>query len=163
MNASIDRMVEAYERGWMTRRQLVARLGALCAVAGGAVRGTAAVETEGGSAAGFEATELNHIALRVTDVGRSRDFYVRHLGLEVSREGGSSAFLNCGNNFLALFRGDRAGLDHYCYSVRGYDAAEAEAKVRSAGMSDIRRAGNRLYFSDPDGLTVQVAAEQHLP
>jgi catechol 2,3-dioxygenase-like lactoylglutathione lyase family enzyme len=163
MNDQIDRMVNDYESGRMSRRQLVLRLGALLTLVGGTGRLGAAEGESATAGSTFEATELNHIALRVTDVARSRDFYQKHLGMQISRESGSSAFLNCGKNFVALFRGSAAGLDHYCYSVKGYAVEQAEEKLRSAGMSDIRRSGNRIYFSDPDGLTVQVAAEEHLP
>jgi len=62
----------------------------------------------------LKAVEVNHIALAVTDVSRSRDFYVRHLGLEVARESPNSCFLTCGNQFVAMFRSGEAGLDHYC-------------------------------------------------
>jgi hypothetical protein len=41
--------------------------------------------------------------------------------------------------------------------------AEAERKLRSAGLSNIRRTSGRIYFSDPDNLTVHLAAEEHLP
>jgi len=170
MEQHINRMVRDFEAGQLSRRQLVTRLGAMVALVGAAGRVIGAeTEASPGNAprpeAGstLSAVELNHIALRVTDVGRSRDFYMRHLGLKLSREGGSNAFLTCGRNFVALFRGDQAGLDHYCYSVKGYEVAAAERKLREAGLPDIRRTGDRIYFSDPDGLTVQLAAEEHLP
>ena len=105
----------------------------------------------------FQATSLNHIALSVTDIGRSRDFYVKHLGLKVTREGRSNCFLNVGPNFLALFRARQAGLNHYCYTVKGYTADSAVETLRAAGFES-RRAENRVYFDDPDGLEVQLSA-----
>ena len=88
---------------------------------------------------------------------------MKHLGLTLSSEGRSSAFLNCGNNFVALFRGDVPKMDHYCYSVMDYSAGDAVDRLNAAGLSDIRRTGNRVYFSDPDKHTVQVAAGSHHP
>ena len=163
METQIAQMLDQYETGTMTRRQLVAGLGALVALLGGSghVHGA---ETEPAPTGGtFRATEVNHIALRTTDVGRSRDFYVKHLGLSVSREGANNAFLTCGRNFLALFRGDTPRMDHYCYSVKDFDVDEAEGALRAAGIPDVRRTGGRIYFSDPDGLTVQLAEEGHGP
>jgi catechol 2,3-dioxygenase-like lactoylglutathione lyase family enzyme len=162
METQISRIVQDYESGQITRRQLLTRLGAMVALLGGGA-GARAAESAGTAASTFEATSLNHIALHVTDVARSRDFYVKHLGMKVSRVCGSSSFLTCGNNFVALFRADRPGMDHYCYSVKNYDVAAAEEKLRAAGMEDIRRTSGRIYFSDPDRLTVQLAAEAHLP
>jgi catechol 2,3-dioxygenase-like lactoylglutathione lyase family enzyme len=161
MNNPIDQIVDDYDSGRMTRRQLLGKMGALLAVAGGGA--TALAADTGAVEPAFEATELNHIALRVTDVKRSRDFYMQHLGMNHSSLSANSAFLTCGSNFVALFRGATPQMDHYCYSVRDYDVATAEDKLRAAGMRDIRRTSERIYFSDPDGLTVQLAATEHMP
>ena len=76
----------------------------------------------------FRATGLDHVALDVKDVPRSRDWYVKHLGLEVIRDGGEdNCFLGSGGGFfLTLFRGDEPGLNHYCYTIRDFDADRAE-------------------------------------
>ncbi len=166
MEQAISQLVHEYETGKVTRRQLLSGLGALAAFLGGAGRifeTPPALGAEGKAASTFEATELNHIALRTTDVARSRDWYVKHLGLKISRQGDNNCFLTCGNNFLALFRGEEAKMDHYCYSVKGYDVRDAERKLKAEGIEPTVRGGNRIYFEDPDGLTVQLAAETHLP
>lgn len=150
-----DGIVEQYERGHLTRRQLVSRLmglGATLAVmpstagAGQAPKST------------FRATGLDHVALDVTDVPRSRDFYVKHLGLEVIRDGGEdNCFLGSGGDFfLTLFRGEKPGLNHYCYAIEDFDVDRAEEKLEAAGLK-VRRESGRIYFDDPDGIEVQVA------
>ena len=89
---------------------------------------------------------------------RSRDFYVKHLGLEVIRDGGEdNCFLGSGGDFfLTLFRGDKPGLNHYCYAIRDFDADRAEEKLKAAGLK-VRRESGRIYFDDPDGIEVQVS------
>ncbi len=155
----IDQLVAEFERGRLTRRQLVARIGAFAA----AVVGTQRLAVAAGPApttkpsSTFEAVGLNHVALNVTDVKRSRDFYVRHLGLRVSRDSEQSCFLDCGEHFVALFRAEKAGLDHYCYTIKGYDPSKAVDSLKAVGLEP-RRTQNRVYFDDPDGLTVQVSA-----
>lgn len=158
----IDHLITDYETGKLTRRDLMTRLGVLIALMAGTGR-TAGAASPPADGSLFQATELNHVALRVTDVGRSRDFYVKNLGLQVSRDSDNSAFLTFGNNFLALFRGNEPGMDHYCYSIQNYDVADAEEKLRAAGMANIRRTSGRIYFDDPDGLTVQLASTRHSP
>jgi catechol 2,3-dioxygenase-like lactoylglutathione lyase family enzyme len=108
----------------------------------------------------FKAVNINHIALSVTDVARSRDFYKKHLGLEVTREGGNNCFLSFGSNFLALFPGPKPEMQHYCYSVAGYNVENAARKLREAGIEP-EIESNRIYFPDPDGLTVQLASPDH--
>lgn len=157
MEHEVSRILGEYEAGRVTRREVIARLALLGALTGGARPGTAAPE-EGGT---FEAVGLNHIALRVTDVQRSRDFYAKHLGLRVTRERlPGNCFLQCGPQFVALFRGSRPGMDHYCYSVPGYDQQNAAERLQAKGIEP-RLSGRRIYFPDPDGLEVQLAAPDH--
>lgn len=111
----------------------------------------------------FRAVDLNHVALRVAEIGRSRDFYQKLLGLEVASESAGSCFLSLGGDFLALFRGQPAGrLDHFCVSVDGYTADGAAAVLTKEGHQ-VRRTADRIYFPDPDNLTVQLSAPGHRP
>jgi catechol 2,3-dioxygenase-like lactoylglutathione lyase family enzyme len=150
-----ERLVEDFERGLLSRRQLASRLMGLGATLA-ALPVTA--EARQGEASTFQATGLNHIALNVRSVPQSRDFYIKHLGLKVLRESGEdNCFLGSGDGFfLTLFKGEHPGLNHYCYTIRGYDAQQAEEKLKAAGFKP-RREGNRVYFPDIDGIEVQVA------
>jgi catechol 2,3-dioxygenase-like lactoylglutathione lyase family enzyme len=150
-----ETLVEDFERGLLSRRQLVSGLMGLGAAL--AVRpGTAEASQDAGSM--FQATGLNHVALNVRNVPRSRDFYIKHLGLKVLRESGEeNCFLGSGDGFfLTLFKGEQPGLNHYCYTIRGYNVDQAEEKLKAAGLKP-RREGNRIYFPDADGIEVQVA------
>lgn len=143
--------------GRLTRRQALADMTLLMAVIGGRP-GVASAADE--SPATFQALGLNHIALNVTDIGRSRDFYVKHLGMQVSSESGGSCFLRCGRQFVALFQAPRARMDHYCYGIEDYAVDAAAERLRSQGLTP-RVRGNRIYFDDPDGLEVQLASMDH--
>src|SRR5947207_3196944 len=97
MEHMISTMLASYERGKVSRRQLVQGLAALTA-ATGAARGTEST---------FKGTALNHIAIRVTNVQRSRDFYQKHFGLPVMHEEKDNCFLGLGKNFLTLFENQK--------------------------------------------------------
>ncbi|GAB4109545.1 MAG: hypothetical protein Kow001_09720 [Acidobacteriota bacterium] len=149
----IERIVQDYDAGRLNRRQLIAALTGLVAMGCASGAPPSTVEST------FKAVGLNHIALRVADIARSRDFYSKHLGLRQVRGGSTSSFLTFGTGFLALFRGE-PGLHHYCFSVDGYSVEDAARKLRQAGIEpDIQ--GQRIYFPDPDGLIVQLAAPDH--
>jgi hypothetical protein len=153
MEAIVERLVACFERGELSRRQVIAGIAALV---GGAATPAAAGDAAQQSAT-FRAAGLNHIALRVSDIPRSRDFYIRHLGMEVMSESASSCFLRCGEHFVALFRRDPPGMDHYCYAVENYTVSGAADRLRAHSIEP-RVTGNRIYFPDPDGLIVQLAA-----
>jgi len=160
MLTQIDELVAAVEEGTISRRCLIARLGALAACMAGAKNEATASQPE---ASTFDAVGLNHIALSVSDVGRSRDFYKKHLGLTVMRErDGQNCFMRCGEHFVALFNAAEAGLDHYCYTIKEYAPAAVVDKLNAVGLKP-RRVENRVYFDDPDGITVQVSARNTRP
>lgn len=152
MHADLEQLVEHFERGRLSRRQLIVHLTGLLGA------GTVLTAGDREPSSTFKATEINHVALSVKDVSRSRVFYEKHLGLELrSDDSPHSCFLNCGRDFLALFRAERPGMDHYCYSIDHYDPSEAVKRLKAAGLEP-RRRSNRVYFDDPDGLEVQVSA-----
>jgi catechol 2,3-dioxygenase-like lactoylglutathione lyase family enzyme len=148
-------LVDDFERGQLTRRQLVSRLMGLGAALSMMPR---VAQASQGESSTFQATGLDHVALNVNSVPRSRDFYIKHLGLKVIRDGGEdNCFLGSGDDFfLTLFKGDKPGLNHYCYAIRGYTADQAEEKLKAAGLKP-HREDNRVYFPDLDGIEVQVA------
>ncbi len=155
MHPHIDRMIDAYDRGRLSRRRLMIELTGLFGVAAG----LGAAQERPRPTSTFTATEINHVALAVTDVSRSRKFYEEHMGLGVRSDNSPhSVFLDVGKrDFLALFRADKPGMDHYCYTIDGYQPADAVKRLKAAALEP-RRRGNRVYFDDPDGLEVQVSA-----
>jgi metallothiol transferase len=156
MLAEIDNTLGELQEGRIGRREALARVGALALGLAGTGIGSTLLAAE--PAATFQAKGLNHIALRVTDIPRSRDFYVKHLGAKVTSESEWNCFLDCGaGHFLALFRSESPGLDHYCYTIDDYRAGPVVERLKEAGLDPVRRE-NRVYFDDPDGITVQLAA-----
>jgi len=154
-----DRVVDDFVAGRLTRRDLVARLMALGAAICGAPAAARPLGRAEESAPTFSAQSVDHVALSVSDVSRSAEWYARHLGLRVTSQDESSAFLSCaGGDFLALFRSSRAGLNHYSFGIRGYDQQDAARRLRAAGLAPKPR-GGRMYFDDPDGIEVQVSPE----
>lgn len=155
----IDRVLDEYDGGRVSRRGLIVQLTAMLGAAAGVRAAQEPPSPRPEWTSTFTATEINHLALRVTDVSRSTRFYREHLNLTPrSDDSPNSVFLNVGErDFLALFRADTPGMDHYCYTVADYTAGGAVEHLEAAGLEP-RRRGNRVYFDDPDGLEVQVSA-----
>jgi catechol-2,3-dioxygenase len=153
-------LIRDFELGRLTRRQLAARLVGLGAALATLKTDALAQKTPQATTAAeptFRAKRLDHIALDVTDVPRSVEFYEQHLGLRVSRGDESASFLGADRDFfLTLFKAERPGLNHYCYAIDQYDADDVMERLAAAKLRP-RREGNRVYFPDPDGITVQIA------
>lgn len=153
MYKRIADMIARYERGEIRRRDLICGLAALTV----ASQGSAAP-----ASSTFQGVEVNHVALNVTDVKRSRDFYKKHLGLPVLNESRTNCFLGLGKNFLALFQNQNPGMNHYCVAIEDYEAGRVTAELERQGLDPTRRS-NRVYFKDLDGIEVQLSSTNHQP
>jgi catechol 2,3-dioxygenase-like lactoylglutathione lyase family enzyme len=152
MKEIISNLLESYELGKVNRRQVIQ---GLAAVASSAYAIPADAST-------FQGRALNHIAIRVTNVRRSRDFYRKHLGLPVIHESQADSFLGLGKNFLTLFQNPNPGLDHFCIAIENFNADTVMEELRRQGLNPTRPSGSdRVYFPDPDGLTVQLSSVDH--
>ena len=152
MERIISEMLKEYECGRASRRHLIRGLAALSLAASPAL---AAEST-------FKGVGLNHIAIRVADIRRSREFYQKHLGLPLIRQSETSCFLKMGDEFLTLFRNERPGLDHYCVAIEKFNPDAVMNELHRQGLKPRRPDGtDRIYFPDPDGLEVQLSSVDH--
>lgn len=161
MHVGIEDLVTQFEAGHLSRRQLVAHIAAWAALLASAGPEPAAAQP--GTEATFKALELNHLALRVTDLDRSQRFYEQHLGMKLIPMGeralAGMRFMACGPHVLNLFRAASPGMDHVCFTVAGYDPKAALEKLRAKGLAP-EQEGERTYFPDPDGFKLQVGGPE---
>jgi lactoylglutathione lyase len=158
MHREIDNLVSRYDRGSITRRELVRRLSAL--VVGSPLIGqtTAAAERQ----PLFRARTLNHVTIITPEVARSKAFYQGLTGLQVRDEGKNFCELRLENGFLALYAPDEGhgpGLDHFCFGMEGFEPRLVFEKLKQA-MPETHPTleyGDQVYFRDPDGVRVQIA------
>jgi|SRR5579871_6633555 catechol 2,3-dioxygenase-like lactoylglutathione lyase family enzyme len=115
---------------------------------------------------------LRHLALRVRDVERAKDFYVEMFGLRVAwQPDPDNAYLSSGCDSLALHRGDPGAPDHQALDHLGFvveSIAEVEAAwrlVQARGttiakpLARHRDGAVSFYIRDPDGNLIQVLYE----
>ena len=116
---------------------------------------------------------MNHVSLSVTDVNSSADFYNRVLGMDIiSRPANGGLNMGLGDeSFLGLYNlPNPGGMHHMCIGVENYNADALAEKLQDHGIdADVNRdpanrtsGGDQLYFSDPDGIRVQLAQHGYL-
>ena len=90
MHGVIAELVDRFERGGLTRRQLIEGLAAIVATAG---RDVVSV----GTGAGTAGDRINHTSVLVTDLQRSIDFYGRIFGLKSVSEDKANKIVRLGD------------------------------------------------------------------
>jgi catechol 2,3-dioxygenase-like lactoylglutathione lyase family enzyme len=145
MESTISRLLATYERGKMSRRELVQGLALLAAASGTA------------SAAGFQGSSINHVSLYVSDLKRSSEFYQRVFGAAaLQREG--NVQLSFGKGRIVIRPGNPPGkVDHFAIGIDGFkqDSVIADLKARGVTPQQTQEAG--LHVNDPDGFPIQLS------
>ena len=98
---------------------------------------------------------INHVALEVGDVGEALDWYARFFEFELRGRAGSMAFIDMGDQFIALAPRRTQPPDearHFGLVVDGKESVRTA--LREAGV-EVRASGS-LDFRDPWGNHVQV-------
>ncbi len=164
----IEEVVAAFENKTLSRRQLIASLLAITATSGSTLS-----YAQGLPPAVAKGRSMNHVSLSVTDVERSAEFYRTVLGLEtISRPANGGINLGLGEeSFLGLYNlANPGGMHHLCIGVDGYDPDSLARKLEAHGITaNVNRdpanrtsGGDQLYFTDPDGILVQLAQHGYL-
>ncbi len=161
MKSPIDTLLEKFEAGGISRRQFVGHLTALFAIFAGLDKGLTNSEQMQVNSL-FQVSEINHLALRVTDLDRSQKFYEDVLGMQLIRKLPNARFMSCGPHFVALFKSSEPKLDHLAFTLPSYDQGEVAEKLRSKGIAPMLEE-DRTYFRDPDGYVVQIEHPQAWP
>lgn len=156
MNTTITDLVTRFERGRLTRRQLIQGLSALLAAAGAA---PAAAQP-----GGLQATGIDHTSVLVTDLQRSADFYGRIFGLAPVSEDTANRILRLGtggvgvnSTLVSLRRQAPAGdIDHFAISVKGFNRDSVTAALKQHGLTPANNIEFGFHVKDPDGAVVQI-------
>jgi catechol 2,3-dioxygenase-like lactoylglutathione lyase family enzyme len=151
MEAMISTLVGRFERGALSRRELVQGLAMLTAAGGTALQA---------QEAGIKALKIDHISIQVSDLPRSIAFYQKMFGLTVVSEDKPNEIVRLGGGGKVLVslhhKSPTAIVDHFAIGVEKFnkDAVTRELKARGAEPSDNLDAG--FHIVDPEGISVQV-------
>ncbi len=161
MTNRADQLLTAYEKGKLTRRQLLSAL----ALAG---MSTSVSARQNASPLQGRASIFHHVNIFVSNLPRSAAFYQK-LGLPSTLRpiypapGGAAYALDFNNgSFLSLIQTtdpERVGtIDHFSIGIDNFDFERDTAAIRAAGINPIEvERIDLLHMTDPDGIGVQLA------
>lgn len=164
MTRVIEALLHDYERGGISRRELVKAL-ALGMVPAGMVRGRRhgrPGRATGGQEGVLRGININHVNLQNSDLDRSVDFYRRLFSLPPRREVPGRPYaldLADGLSFLSVPQREPAGdIDHFCIGVEDFEPDRVATAIREAGLdNDLRVGSDNVSLRDPEGIRVQIS------
>jgi len=98
---------------------------------------------------------INHVALEVGDIDEALDFYGRFFEFDLRGRGGRMAFVDMGDQFLALSAGRSQPPDVARHFGLVVDDKEAVRRALEEAGVEVKP-GRRLDFRDPWGNHVEV-------
>lgn len=163
MEHLIAKLLQNFEEGRMTRRQLIQSL----ALAAGAASAATATPTLAADSTVAKAVYLNHVGYQVADYAKSRDWYADLFGMKVvSDDRKARASLAVGESLVILHTRQSANtpvIDHICFTIADWDK---DKTVRGAVEAELKRRGLEVQSSersfdikDPDGFRVQIGGK----
>jgi catechol 2,3-dioxygenase-like lactoylglutathione lyase family enzyme len=146
----ISDLVASFERGRLSRRELIQALTVVAAAAGG----TSA------SAAALKAGSINHTSVLVSDMARSIDFYNRVFGLSVLNEDKPNRISRLGIDrkvLVSLRVEPPPGLiDHFAIGVVDFNREAVTKSLQDIGLTPQENLEYGFHVKDPDGAVVQI-------
>ncbi len=155
MESMIAKLLDDFDRGRMTRRQLIKSL----AVVGAAA--TSVTPASGGSSKGFRAVAVNHISYQAKDYAKTRDFYTDLLGMKLVGDTGALCRLIIGdtNTFVIPRRAPDGStppqIDHVAYTIENWDKNAVKAELERGGLDPKPDTENSFHVKDPEGFDLQ--------
>ena len=153
----ITTLVDRFERGGLTRRELIQGIAALVAAGAAPARPVA-------QSARLTATGIDHTSVLVSDLQRSAEFYRRVFGLTPVSEDKANRILRLGtggtgvdSTIVSLRQQDPPGLiDHFAIIVDQFNRDAAAAVLKQHGLTPEQNIEFGFHIKDPDGAVVQI-------
>src|SRR6266478_6180457 len=114
MESIISNLISRFEKGSLSRRDLVSGLALLAASGTGAAAAAAPDEID------FKTADIDHVSIQVTDLQRSIDFYQKMFGFSVVSEDKPLGIIRLGTTrtLVSLNHQSPAGIvDHFAIGV----------------------------------------------
>ena len=150
METIISKLLSSYEKGALSRRELVSGLALLAA---GGTAAAAPDEIE------FKDANIDHVSIHVADLQRSIEFYQKMFGFSVvSRADPDIVRLGNGRILVSINRGSPARtIDHFAIGIPRFNADAGQRYFAQRGAAPLQGDYAVFHIKDPDGVNVQIS------
>ncbi len=152
----VESLLNDFENGKLTRRQVAVSLAVLAA---GALVSPLS-QAQDADPQSFPAISLNHVTLRVPDIQKTSRFYQEFFQMPLRQHSPTVHILGVGKSFFGLEQGNSnepGRLSHYDFGIARFNADQIRAALRKRKLEiEDEHSSESFKFRDPDGFTVQV-------
>ena len=152
MEATISNLLSRFERGALSRRELIQGLAMLTAA-------SATASTAQAQGAGIKVAKIDHVSIQVSDLPRSIAFYQKMFGLPVVSEDKPNEIVRLGisKTLVSLHHKNPTGLvDHFAIAIENFNEDLVTRELKARGATPDRNIDAGLHITDPEGIRVQV-------
>lgn len=163
MENMIAKLLDDFDHGRMTRRQLIKSLAVVATAAAGTT------PAFGENSKRFRAVAVNHISYQVNDHAKTRDFYADLLGMKVVGDTGTQCSLIIdGTNTFVIPRNAPQGttpprVDHIAYTIENWDKNAVKSELERRGLNPQPDTENSFHIKDPNGFDLQISGKDMKP
>lgn len=149
MEPIISDMVQRFERGTLSRRELIQGLSML----------VASSQVSAATEPGVVAKGIDHVSVLVSNLQRSVDFYSRLFGLSVLSEDKAHGIVRLGREHVLISlrtESPTGTVDHFGVAVEGFEKEAVTKTLARLGLTAQENWQYGFYVKDPDGVNVQL-------
>jgi catechol 2,3-dioxygenase-like lactoylglutathione lyase family enzyme len=156
MESIVSDLVSRFEKGSLSRRELVQGL-TMLAASGTAAAAAPQQEID------FKTANIDHVSIQVADLQRSVEFYQKMFGFSVISEDKPLGIIRLGidRSLVSLNRQSPARIvDHFAIGVPRFTKESAARYVMRRGATPLDDPYAGLHVKDPDGINVQIFGQR---
>jgi catechol 2,3-dioxygenase-like lactoylglutathione lyase family enzyme len=182
MSADFTTPFNQFDRGRLSRRQLLTAVGAAAVVrpvsafaqgqCGGARAGTPACDRTPAklpfAPTGWKTVLLDRLSCEVADYPKEAAFYAALMNWKIRSDDGKQAAVDIGDwgglvlrgGYQAPPGGRHALFDSFCWGIEPWDARSVEAELRKRGLTPVADNDGEFqsfHVKDPDGFDLQIS------
>jgi catechol 2,3-dioxygenase-like lactoylglutathione lyase family enzyme len=154
----INAMVERFERGRLSRRELIHGLSLLVAATQVKAAPSDTIQPMDKTAT-IAAAGIDHVSVLVSDLERSATFYRNLFGLTVLSEDKEHGILRLGSKHVIIsIRKEKpyGTVDHFGVRVENFNKDAVTHTLQEHGLKPDENWQYGYYVKDPDGMNVQL-------
>lgn len=157
MERIINDMVQRFEGGRLSRRELIQGLALLATAT--QVKAASAASPDTTQPVGLAAAGIDHVSILVSDLERSATFYKNLFGLTVLSEDKEHGILRMGSKHVIIsIRKEKpyGTVDHFGVRVENFNKETVTHTLQQHGLKPDENWQYGFYLKDPDGVNVQL-------